>query len=79
MADSGLAVHKVRLEPGRASTILHSHLAESEWIYILDGHATLKLARPVVADEGDLRPPFGGEIVEEVREVGTGDFIGFRE
>lgn len=79
MSESGLAVHKVRLEPGRESTVLHSHLAESEWLYILQGTATLRLARPVVADEGDIRPPFGAELIEENREVSAGDFIGFRE
>lgn len=79
MSESGQAVHKVRLEPGRESTILHSHLAESEWLYILQGSAVLRLARPVVADEGDIRPPFGGELIEENREVSAGDFIGFRE
>ncbi|EJT51165.1 hypothetical protein A1Q1_07629 [Trichosporon asahii var. asahii CBS 2479] len=77
MSESGLAVHKVRLEPGRESTVLHSHLAESEWLYILQGTATLRLARPVVADEGDIRPPFGAELIEENREVSAGDFIGF--
>lgn len=79
MSESGFGVHKVRLEPGRQSTMLHSHLAESEWMYMLKGSATLVLGKPVVADESDLRPPFGGEVVEERRDVTQGDFIGFRE
>ncbi|WOO78045.1 uncharacterized protein LOC62_01G001598 [Vanrija pseudolonga] len=61
MQDVGVGIHKVDLAPGVESTMLHSHAAEAEWIYVLAGSAVCVLG-------------WGGEVEEH--EVKAGDFIG---
>lgn len=71
-----MGIHKVTLAPHAESTVLHSHVAESEWLYILAGTATLRLAR-TVGDVDDLRPgPSSGVEVQET-ELHAGDYAGF--
>lgn len=36
-------VHRVRIDAGRRSTVLHTHDRTDEWVYILDGHATARV------------------------------------
>ncbi|WRT66723.1 uncharacterized protein IL334_003686 [Kwoniella shivajii] len=43
MANTGVAVHKSKLEPGAESTAIHYHLSNTEWIYILSGSAVVQL------------------------------------
>ncbi|TXT09541.1 uncharacterized protein COLE_03475 [Cutaneotrichosporon oleaginosum] len=74
--ETGMGIHKVSLAPHTESTVLHSHVGESEWLYILSGSATLRLARSV-GDVEDLRPgPEGGVHVEET-VLHAGDYAGF--
>ncbi|RSH79223.1 uncharacterized protein EHS24_001262 [Apiotrichum porosum] len=77
MDATGMGIHRVVLPAGRESTVLHSHLAESEWIYILAGSGTLVLARPAGHRSDDLRPPQAGAVLIEEVPVKTGDFAGF--
>ncbi|BEI80490.1 hypothetical protein CcaverHIS002_0110190 [Cutaneotrichosporon cavernicola] len=71
-----MGIHKVTLAPHTESTVLHSHLSESEWIYILSGNVTLRLARSI-GDVEDLRPgPDNGVEVQETL-LHAGDFAGF--
>lgn len=77
MESTGMGIHRVILPAGRESTILHSHLGESEWIYILSGRGTLVLARPAASVAYDLRPAPLGLVLEETAEVKAGDFAGF--
>lgn len=76
MLNTGYAVHRVELGPGKESTVLHSHLAESEWVYILDGEATLLLARSH-GDLEDLRPVSEGHVEYSEVQLKAGDFAGF--
>lgn len=71
-----MGVHRVRLAPGRESTVLHAHLANSEWIYILSGQVTLVLAR-TRSDPDDVRPGPEAEVVLEETQLKAGDFAGF--
>lgn len=74
--ETGMGIHKVSLAPHTESTVLHSHVAETEWLYVLSGTVTLRLAQQV-GDVEDLRPgPKGGVHVEETL-LHAGDFAGF--
>lgn len=71
-----MGIHKVNLDPHSESTVLHSHLSESEWIYILEGSCTLLLARSHGSAE-DLMPAAERRIEYEQVALGAGDFAGF--
>lgn len=77
MEETGVAVHRVRLAAGRESTVLHSHLASSEWIYILKGEVTLVLARTIVNDPEELTPGPAESVVYDEAILKAGDFAGF--
>lgn len=77
MDETGVAVHRVRLAAGRESTVLHSHLASSEWIYVLKGTVMLVLARTIVNDPEELTPGPAESVVYEESELKQGDFVGF--
>ncbi|WWC62965.1 uncharacterized protein I303_105563 [Kwoniella dejecticola CBS 10117] len=94
MQDSGLGVHKVRLEPNGESTQIHYHLHDSEWLYILSGSGILQLIDASIhsPERKDNHPRNGSADIPkfdapslegtkteiEERQVGPGDFIGFQ-
>ncbi|WWC71116.1 uncharacterized protein I206_105069 [Kwoniella pini CBS 10737] len=94
MQDSGLGVHKVRLEPNGESTQIHYHLHDSEWLYILSGSGILQLIDSSLhsPDNSNNHPRNGSsdipkldtpnlkenKIEIEERKVEPGDFIGFQ-
>ncbi|GMK57658.1 hypothetical protein CspeluHIS016_0404920 [Cutaneotrichosporon spelunceum] len=71
-----MGIHKVRLAPNTESTVLHSHLAESEWIYVLSGCVTLRLARSA-GDAEDLHPSPADFVAVQETPLRPGDFAGF--
>lgn len=71
-----MGIHKVVLAPNTESTVPHSHVAESEWLYILEGQATLILARQH-GDVEDLRPAPDNHVHIEETLLKAGDFAGF--
>ena len=63
-----LGVHIVRLPPHSKSSVLHWHVSDEEWVYILESGG--KGATLVTLPEGEK------ETREEI--IGKGDFIAFR-
>lgn len=79
---TGLGVHFVRLDPGKESTVVHYHLHDSEYLYILSGSASLLLVDASLPDltstpSAPASGPMRTDYPVEERPLRPGDFVGF--
>ncbi|KAJ3013370.1 hypothetical protein HKX48_005802 [Thoreauomyces humboldtii] len=69
-----------RVAPGAPTTVLHRHLVDEEWIYILSGRGTavFETLSSDMTHESQCAGRFGGkdEVGLEEVPVGPGDFFG---
>ncbi|KAJ3189932.1 hypothetical protein HDU85_000219 [Gaertneriomyces sp. JEL0708] len=71
---TNLGIHHVRLAPNTESTVLHRHMHDEEWIYILSGRGVALIEKERPDDK------YEGQYDVEVEEIpiGPNDFLGFK-
>mgnify|MGYP005806752331 CR=1 FL=1 len=73
---SSLGVHLVRVTPGDDTTEYHFHHHDEEWIYILSGRATARIAgEEREVGPGDFMGFVAGSVPHGMRNTGTEDLV----